>query len=169
MSSELVPSPPDHSGSALSDFLRHSVVHEKAGSIIPLDLLSFGLLGSGVVILTGLLALAFPSPHAVAQGQFFLLLASEAAGLDSLMKHLAIAAICSGFLLLGIDLILMQVRTSEHWRLAVVGQAAVGGVGGMLCTLLLAIAILNFVLWIVIIVCCIALFLFVIGAMLSGG
>jgi hypothetical protein len=169
MSTELVPDPSEGGGSALADFLRHSVIYEKAGAVIPCDLLSFGLLGSLVVIGTGLLALIFPSPHAVAQGQFFLLLASEAAGLDAFMKHLAVVAICSGAALLVLDLFLMHVRTSAHWRWAVVGQAAMGGLGGALCTLFLVLAVLNLALWIAIIACGVAALIALLVGALSGG
>lgn len=42
------------------------------------------------------------------------------------MRALAIPAIPCGLALLGLDLYLMERRQSEHWRAAVVAQAAVG-------------------------------------------
>ena len=47
--------------SALADFLRHAVPYEFAGPI-PASLLLFGVIGSALLLTTGLLALVLPSP-----------------------------------------------------------------------------------------------------------
>lgn len=153
---DLVPGSSASGGSALKDLLAHSVVYEKAGAVIPRDLLQFGLFGSIVVIVTGLLALVLPDPASISRGEFFLVLGSTAASLDSLMHGLAIPAIVCGVLLLGLDIYLMQVPTSEQWRWAVVGQAAAGGAGGVLCVVFLALVVLNIALWIAICACILA-------------
>jgi hypothetical protein len=146
--------PPEES--ALSDFLRHTTVYERAGAVIPRDLLRFGFVGSLVVIGTGLMALLFPSPQSIKQGDFFLLFGSQAAGLASFLHALAIPAIVCGLGLLALDLYLMRVPTSEHWRLAVVAQAAAGAASGALCTLFLALLGLNAALRIPAITCLVA-------------
>jgi hypothetical protein len=163
-SSDLLPTPPSSRRSALKDLLASSTVYEKAGAVIPKDLLQFGLFGSALVIATGCLALILPSPASISQGDFFLVLGSTAAGLDSVLHDLAIPAIVSGALLLGLDIYLMHVPTSEQWRWAVIGQATVGGAGGGLGVVFLALVILNIALWIAIFAC----ILTGIGALLAG-
>jgi hypothetical protein len=165
---DLVPSSPEDGGSALSDFLSRSTVYEKAGSVIPRDLLQFGFLGSMVVIGTGVLALVFPSPESVHHGGFFLLLGSQAADLVSFLHAVAIPAIVCGVALLGLDVYLMRVPTSEHWRAAVVVQAVAGGAGGTLCTLFLVLLVLNLVIWMAIIACAVMV-VFVVLAVLADG
>jgi hypothetical protein len=59
---------------------------------------------------------------------------------------LAVPAILCGLALLGLDLYLMEGRRSEHWRGAVVAQAAAGGVGGFVGVAFLALMLLNLVL-----------------------
>jgi hypothetical protein len=167
-STELVPSVPEDGGSALSDFLSRSTVYEKAGAVIPRDLLQFGYFGSMVVIGTGVLALVFPSPESVHHGGFFLLLGSQAADLVSFLHAIAIPAIVCGLALLGLDVYLMRVPTSEHWRSAVVAQAAAGGVGGTLCTLFLVLLLLNLMIWVLLIACGVAVVLLVVGVMAGG-
>jgi hypothetical protein len=167
-SKELVPTPADSNGSALSQFLSRTIDYNKAGAVIPRDLLSFGLLGSIVVIATGLLALVFPGPGAVRHGGFFLVLGTQAAGLDSLMHAIAIPAILCGLALLALDLYLMRVPTSQQWRSAVVAQAAGGGLGAALSALFLALVLLNLVIWVVAIVCVAAAICLFIAGLLAG-
>jgi hypothetical protein len=64
------------------------------------------------------------------------------------MRALAIPAIGCGLALLALDLYLMEGRQSEHWRAAVVAQAAVGGTGGFVGVIFLTLMLLNLVLWI---------------------
>lgn len=163
-STDLLPRPPGGGGSALSDFLGHTTIYEKAGAVVPRDLVQFGLLGSVVVMVTGLVALVLPSPGSISHGGFFLVLGSTEAGLDSFMHALAVPAMLCGALLLGLDVYLMRVPTSEHWRWAVVGQAAAGGVGGGLGVIFLALVILNLAIWIALIACGLA----VLGVMLAA-
>lgn len=165
-SSEVVPITGDGRGaSALSDFLRHTTVYERAGAALPRDLIQFGFLGSIVVIATGLLALAFPSPQAIEHGGFFLVLGGMAAGLASFLHALAVPAILCGLALLGLDVYLMRVPSSEQWRGAVVAQAAAGGIGGALATIFLALLLLKLAIWIAIIACAIALGLAILAAL----
>jgi len=149
---------------ALRSLLNRVVDHDEAGSVIGLDLLVFGFLGSLVVIFTALVALILPEPESIRQSSFYLVLGGAVASLTGLMKALAIPALIAGVSLLVLDLFLMKVRTSEHSRSVIVIQAAMGGTGGALCTIFLALALLNLVLWIIIV----TLFLMAIGVMLAG-
>ncbi len=76
--------------SALTELLSHVEIHNQG--IIPRDLFQFGVYGSGVMILTSLIALCFPSPHAISHGDFFLVSAGIAAGLAGFLHALAIPA-----------------------------------------------------------------------------
>ena len=78
-STDLVPQRPEDDGSALGGFLSGSIIYEKAGAVIPRDLLQFGFLGSIVVIVTGILALIVPSPESIRSGDFYLVLGGTAA------------------------------------------------------------------------------------------
>lgn len=149
-STDLVPRSPDDGGSALDAFLSRSVIYERAGAVIPRDLLRFGLYGTIIIIATGALALVFPTAPAIRHGQFFLLFATQAASMETVMHAAAIPLIASGVALLVLDVYLMQGRHSEQWRSAVVAQAAAGGVGGVVATVFLALVILNLMLWIAI-------------------
>lgn len=162
---ELVPrEPPGGERSALSDLLSRSVIYERAGGVIPHDLLQFGFFGSLVVIVTGLLAVVFPDATSIRAGDFFLVLGGTAADLSSLLHALAIPAILGGFALLLLDIYLMDVPRSERWRGAVVAQAVAGGLGGVLGTLFLALLIFNLAIWIAIIAVGLAIVLGVLGA-----
>lgn len=143
--------------SALESLLRRSVIYEKAGAAIPRDLLRFGLHGSTICIATGLLALLFPSAASIRHGDFFLILGTPAADIQSVMHSAAIPLIASGVALLLLDLYLMRGHRSEHWRSAVVAQAAAGGIGGLVGTVFLALVIINLVLWIVVAAACLAM------------
>jgi hypothetical protein len=166
-SADLVPgSPGGGERSALSDLLSRSIIHEKAGAVVPRDLLQFGLLGSIVVILTGLLALVFPGAESIRHGGFFFLFGGQVADLASIMEAAAIPAIVCGIALLGLDLYLMQTPSSDYGRAAVVAQAAAGGVGG---TVFLALVILNLAIWAILIACGVAVVLIVFGVMAGGG
>jgi hypothetical protein len=161
-SRQLAPRVVEADESPLEAFLRRSVIYEKAGAFIPRDLLNFGLYGSAIVTVTGLLALLFPSPDSIRHSGFFLVLGASAANLEAIMHSLAIPAICCGLALLALDLYLTQGRRSEHWRTAVVAQAAAGGVGGILSIIFLALMLLNLVIWILIVaagVACLCLLL----------
>ncbi len=136
---------------ALSSFLARSVVYEKAGAVIPRDLVQFGLLASGAVFVTGLMALLLPGAASIRHGGFFLLFASQEAGLETLMHTLALPAIFLASALFALDVCLMKGRRSERWRSAIVAQAVAGGVGGVICTLFLALLILNLAIWIALI------------------
>jgi hypothetical protein len=160
-STDVVPRRPDDDGSALGGFLNRCTDYEKAGAVIPRDLLQFGLVGSIVVIVTGILAFIVPSPESIRQGDFYLVLGGTAADIGEIMRALAVPAILCGLALLGLDLYLMEGRRSEHWRGAVVAQAAAGGLGGFVGVIFLALILLNLVLWIliaaVVTACCLAL------------
>lgn len=154
--------------SALTDFLKHTKVYDVTKALIPKDLLQFGISGAVIVMATGLLALILPSPASIDRGEFFLVLGSTAASLDALMQGLAIPAIVSSAALLLLDVYLMVVPTTEQWRLAVVGQATVGGAGGILSVLFLALVVLNIALWIAIGCCILAGIGLFLGALASG-
>jgi hypothetical protein len=166
-STELIPGPSaaDDNGSALKAFLDRTTIHETAGAAIPRDLLQFGLYGSLLVIASGILALIAPSPESIRSGDFFLILGTPAASLEAFMHALAVPAIVGGLLLLGLDLYLSQVRSSEHWHTAVVAQAAAGGVGGLVGVVFLALLLINLVLWVLIIACGLGLCLMVLAGM----
>lgn len=143
--------------SPFAQFLNNTVSYEKTGAVIPMELLRFGLFGSLIVIATGLVALMIPSAGEIQGSDFFLVLEDQVADISTIMHTAAFPAIGFGVALLLVDLYLMRVPTSEHSRVLVVGQAAAGGIGGMVCAIFLALALLNLVLWIIIIVCCIGL------------
>jgi len=136
-STDLAPEPSE-GGSALGDFLSRSVVYEKAGAVIPRDLLQFGLYGSIVVIATGILALIIPSAESIRQGDFYLVLGGTAADIGALLHALAIPSIVCGLALLGLDLYLMEGRRSEYWRGAVVAWFLIVVVVTACCLALLA-------------------------------
>jgi hypothetical protein len=177
MAGEQVPAKSDES--ALDSLLKRAISHDKIGAVMPRDLVQFGLLGSGIVILAGLVALVLPDPSSIKNGHgpvfhwhFFLMFRSMAAGLDSFVQAMAIPGIVAGLLLLVLDAFLTQIPTREHWRLAIVGQAAAGGVGATVGVLFLAVFILNLIVWAIIIVViaafCIGV-VFAFLAALSGG
>lgn len=139
---------PTGDDNALRSLLNRAVPYEKAGAVIPFDLIRFGLLGSIVVICTGLLALIMPSAESVRDGGFYLVLGGLAAEVTSLMKALAVPGILFGTCLLGLDIYLMKVRTSERSRSVVAAQAAMGGASGTVCTVFLALFVLNLAIWI---------------------
>ena len=159
---DYLPAPTE--GDALASLLKRAVRYEKAGGVIPLSLMQFGLLGSIVVIMTGLLALVLPGPASISHGGFFLVFGGIAASLDSVLGALAVPAILSGIALLGLDIYLMKVRTSEHSRHVVVAQAAAGAASGAIGSLFLALLLLNLVIWIVIM----AAMALILGAVLAG-
>ena len=108
-------------GSALESLLSRSVIHEKAGAVIPRDLLRFRLYGSIVCIATGLLALLFPTADSIRHGDFFPVLATPAADLQSVMHAAAIPLIVCGVALLALDPYLMQggapsTGAPQSWR-----------------------------------------------------
>ena len=155
--------------SALESLLKRAAEHEGLGAVIPRDLLQFGLYGSVLVIVTGLLALMLPSPTSISHGHFFLVLGHAEAGLVGFMQALAVPAIVVGIALLGLDVYLSQVPTGERWRLAVVGQAAIGGVGGCLGVLFLALLVLNIAIWVVLIMLGLAVIGVFFAALAGGG
>lgn len=170
VSTDLAPSSPDGSeGSALSDFLSRTTIYEQAGAVIPRDLLQFGLLGSIVVIATGLLALVFPGSASIRHGGFFFVFGGQVADLASIMEAAAIPAIVCGIALLGLDLYLMRTPSSDYGRAAVVAQAAAGGVGGAVSMVFLALVILNLAIWAILIACGVAIVLLMLGVMAGGG
>src|SRR5690349_9538251 len=136
-STDLVPYP-SGGRDAFGEFLRHAIPYEKAGRVLPRDLLQFGVYGSVAVIAAGLLALIFPSPTSIRHAHFFLVLRSQEADLQSLLRALAVPAIVCGVALLVLDAFLMYGRRAGCWPYAVVGQAGLGGVGGALGTIFLA-------------------------------
>jgi hypothetical protein len=137
------------SDSALKSLLRHADVHDKA--VIPTDLLQFGLYGSLIVIATGMFALALPSAHTMSHGGFVLLFKGAVGGLTSFVGALAVPALLFGFALLGLDLYLMQVPTKAHSRVAIVAQAAAGGVSATVCAIFVALLLVNLLIWLLII------------------
>jgi hypothetical protein len=163
----LLPGSPG-SGSALRDFLGHSVIYEKAGGVMPRELVVYGFYGSVAIIVTGLVALMLPSAAAISNGGFFLLLKSTASGLDSFLQGEAIPAIVCGAALVALDVYLTLVPTSEAWRMVIVGQTALGGIGGTIGVLFLALVALNLAIWIVIIGAIIGACLMMLGALASG-
>jgi hypothetical protein len=131
--------------------------------------LRFRLYGSIVCIATGLLALLFPTADSIRHGDFFLILATPAADLQSVMHAAAILLIVCGVALLALDPYLMQGRRSEHWRSGVVAQAATGAVGGAVGTVFLALMIINLVLWIVMAAFCLTMLFGLIASRAGGG
>ena len=135
---------------ALQSLLSRITSHEKAGAVMPVDLVEFGFFGSLIVIVTGLLALILPSATAIHHSHLFLVFGSTTASLDSFMSAAAIPAMLCGTALLLLDIYLMHARTSAPWRSAVVAQAAAGGVAGAICSLFLALLVLNLAIYLVI-------------------
>jgi hypothetical protein len=185
MANELVPrrdrasNPVSPGNSALTDFLKHTKDYLTDKAVMPADLVRFGLYGAGIMILAGLIALALPDPstlrhmHAwLFHAHFFVFFRSISAGLDGFAHALAVPAIVCGVLLLVLDAFLTQIPTTERWRLAVVGQAAAGGVGAGLGVILLALFIINLAIWIVLTALLIAacgMALFALLAAIGGG
>jgi hypothetical protein len=165
-STDVIPAPAsfEPGGSALKSLLNRAIPYEKAGAVIPHDLMQFGLFGSSIVIVAGLMALMLPSSAAIEHSSFYLLLGGLTANLDSLMGRAASAALICGGALLVLDAGLMLIRTSEPWRYAVIAQAAVGGVGGAFCTFFILLVVLNLVIWAAIF----ALVLVALGTIFAG-
>lgn len=170
MATQLLPSRPERSteASALKSLLERAVPYEKAGWIMPRPVVALGMIGSGVMIGSGLLAIIFPSPQSVSHGAFFLLFASEAAGLESFMRIVALPAIVAGLGLLALNFYLMKARTGAPGRYVVAGQAVAGSVGGVISGLFLALVVLNLVIWIVLCILGVAAVIFVTVAFLSS-
>jgi hypothetical protein len=166
-STDLLPGPGEEK-SALGSLLDFATPYKKAGAVIQYDLLQFGLYGSVVVIVTGLVALLLPGTTSIRHSNFYWVFGSETASVVSLMRALAIPAIISGGTLLMLDAWLMLVRTSARWRSVVVMQAAIGGVGGVICTVFLALVILNLAIWIALMVLALLLLGTILG-MVAGG
>ena len=166
--SSAAPARPSSDYSALKSLLNRSVIYEKAGAVIPHDLMQFGLFGSGLIIAAGLLALILPSAYSIQHGGFFLLLGSTTASLDSFIGSLAAPAFIVGGSLLVLDAGLMCVRTSYPWRAVIVLQAVLGGIGGLVCAVFLALVAFNLALWILI-VAVVLMILGVILAAMAGG
>jgi len=163
-SADWTPASPDDSDNALKSLLRRSVIYERAGAVVPHDLLQVGLFGSIVVIIAGLFALILPSATSISHSGFYWILGSTIAHVASFMRVVAAPALIVGGSLLVFDAYLMLGRTSAPWRFMVVVQAAIGGIGGVICMIFLALVILNLAIWIVIVV----LALMVIGVMLAA-
>jgi hypothetical protein len=164
-SADIADDGPAQGHSALKSLLERSVIYEKAGAVIPHDLLQFGLFGSGLIVAAGLLALILPSAYSIQHGGFFLLLGSTTASLDSFMGSLAAPAFIVGGGLLVLDACLMLVRTSQSWRAAIVLQAALGGSGGLVCAAFLALVAFNLALWILIVTAALMVIGMILGAM----
>lgn len=164
----LLPGTPEDDN-ALRSMLSRVTSHEGAGAAIPFDLLRFGLVGSIVVVATGLLALILPGADSVRHSDFYLVLGGLAADITLLVKALAIPAIIAGVSLLVLDIYLMQARTSARSRPIIVAQAAMGGTGGVICTALLALLVLNLVIWITLIMLCLVLVGIIVAGIASGG
>ena len=160
------PTPPVEDDSALKSLLRRAAVHNKA--VIPADLVQFGLLGSGIVILTALLALAMPSEHSISHSSFYLLFGGVLGSLAAFAHALAVPALLFGVALLALDIYLMKVPTQGHTRSAIVAQATAGGVSATLCALFLALIVINLVIWILIAAACIAALFMMLAALASG-
>lgn len=156
----------DGAGSALSDFLKHAVVHKAA--VIPRDLLQFGFLGAGVMMLTGVVAMALPGTNSIRHSGFFLLLGPQAASLAGFLEGAALWAIVGGLVLLCGDLFLAVVPTSANWRWLIVAQATVGGIGALIGVLFLAIVVLNVAIWVAIGAAILAAVGLVLAAMAGG-
>ncbi len=157
----------DSEGSALQDFLGRSVIYERAGAAIPRDLLRFGLYSAAVIVGTGILALVLPSPTHVRHGGFFLLFASQAAGLTSVIQSLAVPLIVLGGTLALLDAFLAQGRRASGWRSVIVAQAAVGGAGGFMSGAVAALVLISLLLWVLIAVAAVAL-IGIIGVAVCG-
>lgn len=162
------PARPAEDGSALKSLLTRSVVYEQVGAVIPHNLLQFGLFGSGLIVVTGLLALILPGAHSIQHGGFFLLLGSTTASLDSFLGSLAAPALILAGSLLVLDAGLMCVRASQCRRLAVVLQAGLGGAGGLICAAFLALVAFNLALWILIFAATLMILGFILGAIAGG-
>jgi hypothetical protein len=148
-STQVVPRPPDEGGSALTEFLKHTSVYGTR-AVIPRELLQYGVYGSLALVVIGVLGMVVASPTAIAHSGFFWILGHVAADVMSVIQPVAVPAMVLGFALLILDVFLMLVPSSEHWRWAVVGQAAAGGVGGVFGTIFLALVIINLAIWIAI-------------------
>lgn len=164
---DLLPALPEE-GSALRDFLDQTVVYEKAGGVMPRGLVMFGFYGSVAIVVAGLLSLTLPDPYSIQSGGFFLVFSGQASSLDGLMSALAGPEILLGLALIGLDVYLTLVPTTETWRWAIVGQTGLGGLGGSLGVIFLVLFIFNLAIWIVVISGCIALCIGMLAALASG-
>lgn len=153
---------------ALASLVKLAVDYDLAGAVMPNDLLQVGLFGSSVIIITALLALILPSATSISHSSFYLILGSSIASLASLMREIAAPALITGGVLLVLDAYLMLVRTSARWRSIVIVQAALAGVGGVICTAFLGLVILNIVIWVAICALALAIFGMILGAIAAG-
>jgi hypothetical protein len=160
-SSRAVAERPD--GSALQDLLSHVVPYELAGGPIPRRLLLFGVLGSVLLLATGLLALILPAPGVIRSSQFFWFEAPAAATVVGWMQAIALPAVAVGGAMLVVDSYLANGNRSEHWRPVVGAQSVVGNLSGVLSAVFLAFVLFIIVIYIVlgiliIVGCCITLY-----------
>ncbi|MBJ7469800.1 MAG: hypothetical protein JHD16_00790 [Solirubrobacteraceae bacterium] len=154
--------------SPLGAFLRSATSHQRAGGPIPIDVLRYGIIGSAVVILTGVVALLLPPAPDLSSSGFFLLLGRQVSWIVEFAKHLAVPAIGCGLALLCLDLYLMRAPSGRYSRAFVVGQAVAGGALGALGAVFLALVALNMVLWVVIVTAILVVVVGTLAALLSG-
>lgn len=136
--------------SALSSLLKHARVYELAGAPIPHSLLLYGVVGSAVMLLTGLFALVLPAPEAIHHSSFFWFMKSPAASVVSWMQAIAIPSVIIGLLMLLVDHYVASGRRSEFWRGVIVTQSVVGTISGLVCALFLALVLFILVVYILI-------------------
>jgi hypothetical protein len=153
--------------SALADFLRHAVPYEFAGPI-PASLLLFGVIGSALLLTTGLLALVLPSPSAIQASAFFWFEAHAAATVVSWMQAIALPAVGVGGAMLLVDVYLANGRRNQHWRPVVGVQSVVGNLSGVLSAVFLAFVVFIIVVYIVLGILFLAAICTVLVMMLRG-
>lgn len=133
--------------SAFEDFMRHVVPWNKYR--IPTPILVFGLVGSVLVLATGLLALVLPSADAIRTSGFFWFLAEPVATLVSWMHVMALPFVGLGMVALAIDAYAASGPRTAFWRHAVEVESYVGAAGGIFSALFLTAVVFILIVYVV--------------------
>jgi hypothetical protein len=152
---------------ALLGLLARSVVHEQAGAPIPSDLLRFGFLAGAALLATAVIGALMPSPALVHHAHFLLLFGGVAATLTGVLQALMPFTLALGCGLSVLNLCLASGRRHAAWRIAIVGQAALGAAGLGLDGALAAIVLFDLALWIMLGVAIAAAVVMLLAAALS--
>ena len=111
---------------------------------------SFGLGGSIALVISGLVALILPSPTAIREGGFFVILRGTSADAVEIVHPLAIPALIAGGVCLLASLVLMRWRSTVMSGIAGVVQTIAGAIGGIASVLCIAVLAVNLLIWTVV-------------------
>jgi hypothetical protein len=158
--------------SALDDFLQRAVAYENAGAELPRRLLGYAALGATCLVATAALFAMLPDPQAAHRSGLLLIGKGVGDVLLSIARGLVLPLAVVGVVLLVLDGVLFVGGGTRRlgWHYAVAAQPFVGGVGLGVGALLLALVVINVVIWLLFVALLIAAVLAVVAlmALLAG-